>query len=351
LNKWRSEYEDNNGKKAIIEETFEDIDVKIAVTGATGFVGQNLCRFLERYGHSLYAIARDKEKGKVFSDTIRLAYGDVTKLETLNSAFSGMQAVIHLAALFNHPEASWEDYISVNVEGTRNVMKAAVQNGVKQVIHCSTVGVAFRSGSLPFSEDTPYSPLQWDKYETSKCEGEKLALNYHGKKKLNVTVLRPAQVYGPGDRSKAKFYRMVKKGILINPGNTLKHPIFIEDLCRAFELALNRRDLGGNVFIIGNQNAISLKELITIVADNLGAKKPNIYLPAAPITLIFTIVEKSCRILGVKPPVFRRSMDFFTKSVSFDVSKAQKELGFKSEMELALGVSETADWYIQEGLI
>ena len=97
-------------------------------------------------------------------------------------------------------------------------MEAAISNSVKKVIHCSTVGVAVGEGQMPFSEITPYSPPAWDKYETTKCDGEKLALEYNGNLGFKVTVLRPAQVYGPGDVSKAKFYRLVKKGIIINPG-------------------------------------------------------------------------------------------------------------------------------------
>ena len=325
--------------------------MNIAITGATGFIGKYLCRYLAQRGHKVTAIVRDSSKANLLTDKIRVEFGDVTKPDSLISAFSGSGVVIHLAALFNRPEASRNNYIAVNVEGTRNVIEAAIKNGIGHVVHCSTIGVATGAGSMPFSEDTPYSPIKWDKYETSKCEGEKLALEFHGRKGLSITVLRPAQVYGPGDRSKAKFYRMVKKGIMINPGNTFKHPIYIEDLCEAFELAIRNDNLGGRIFIIGNEKPIKLTDLITIVSDKLGVKKPKVYLPALPMTMVFTMVESLCEVLGVKPPLFRRSMDFFTKSVVFDVSKARNELGFKDKTDMIAGVSQTADWYVKEGLI
>ncbi len=258
---------------------------------------------------------------------------------------------MHLAAFFNRPNASWEEYKEVNIGGTKNVMEAAISEKVKRVVHCSTVGVAVGTGRMPFSETTPYSPPGWDKYETSKCEGEKLALQYNDKQGLSVVVLRPAQVYGPGDKSKAKFYRLVKKGVIINPGNTLKHLIYIDDLCRAFELAAKEEKISGEVFIIAGKKAISLKDLITIVAKELGVKVPKIYIPAAPVTWLCVSVEKISNLIGIVPPVFRRSMDFFTRSVEFDVSKAKNGLGFESEIDVLTGVSRSAEWYIQNGLI
>jgi nucleoside-diphosphate-sugar epimerase len=326
--------------------------MKIAITGASGFVGSNLAHFLHKCGHNVIALVRSKEKASSFEkDKIATRISDITDRLSLASAFEGVEVVMHLAALFNSPEASWDEYRKVNIEGTRNVMDAAIDSGVKRVVHCSTIGVATGSGKLPFSEETPYSPPKWDKYEVSKCEGEKLALEYHERKGLSVIVLRPAQVYGPGDRSKAKFYRMVKKGFIVNPGKIFKHPIFTDDLCRAFEIVSSHPKAGGEIFIIGDKSAIPLKELITIVAKELGVVPPSIILPPAPITLICTITESLCNILKIKPPIFRRSMDFFTKSVQFDVTKAKTALGFESYVDIHDGVAKTAAWYKRNDLI
>jgi nucleoside-diphosphate-sugar epimerase len=324
----------------------------IAVTGASGFIGQNLCKYLSDQDHVVTALVRSKQKSTLFKDgSITTRVGDVRNIETLKAAFTDVDIVMHLAALFNRPKASWEEYQAVNISGTQNVMEAAISENVKQVIHCSTVGVAIDKGRLPSSEKTPYSPPIWDKYETSKCEGEKLALEYHDNQGLSVTVLRPAQVYGPGDRSKAKFYRLVKKGVIINPGYTMKHLIYIDDLCRAFDLAANRKNIGGEVFIIGGEEIISLKDLITVVAKELEVSIPRVYLPAIPVTWLCTFVEKVSGFIGIEPPVFRRSMDFFTRSVEFDISKAREKLGFQSKIDIATGVSRTAKWYVQNDLV
>lgn len=269
----------------------------------------------------------------------------------MDPLFKNVGAVVHLAALFNRPEKSWGDYYSVNVEATKHVMEAAERSGVGRVVYCSTRGVAAGSGRLPYSEVTPYSPAQWDKYETTKCEGEKVALDFHRKAELPVVVIRPAQVYGSGDRSKAKFYRMVKKGIIVNPGRTLKHLIYIDDLCHAFEMALHNNNAVGETFIIGGEEPTPLTDLVAIAARELNVAPPKIKLPAAPITWLCTGTEVVCQTIKMKPPLFRRSMDFFTKSVVFDVTKAQTGLGFRSQTDVPPGVSKTVGWLREHRLL
>lgn len=326
--------------------------MKIAVTGASGFIGNNLTHYLSDHGHHVIALARSAENARALNGRRVIGrVADVTDQESLKTAFNDVEAVIHLAALFTNPECTWSDYYRVNVEGTKNVLELAMQSGVQRVVHCSTVGVAMGTGSPPYSEITPYSPPGWDKYETTKCEGEKLALDFHHTHGLPIVVIRPAQVYGPGDTRKAKFYRMVKRGIIVNPGKTLKHLIYIEDLCRAFEMALVSDDAVGKIFIIAGDKTIALADLVGVVADELDVPPPRIRLPATPITWMCALTESICNLINIKPPLYRRSMDFFTKSVEFDVTHARTLLGFRSKVDVSTGVSRTAAWYRENGLI
>jgi nucleoside-diphosphate-sugar epimerase len=326
--------------------------VRIAITGASGFIGTNLVRHFADNGDEVVALVRSRAKATAIDRPgVTAAVGDVTDSDSLLAAFSRADAVLHVAALFNNPEASWSDYRRVNVEGTKNVLEASLKQGVGRVVHCSTIGVATQHGSPPYSESTPYSPATWDQYETSKCEGEKAALEFFKRRSLPVVVLRPAQVYGPGDRSKAKFYRMIRKGVIVNPGQTLKHLVYVDDLCRAFRLALQKRDIAGEVFIIAGKEPTPLRELIEIAAKGLGVPSPRFQLPALPLTVLFGLVESGFRLVRRKPPVFRRSMNFFTKSVAFDVSKAKAVLGFQSEFDVPTGVAKAIAWYRENGLL
>jgi nucleoside-diphosphate-sugar epimerase len=211
--------------------------------------------------------------------------------------------------------------------------------------------VASGIGPPPYSETTPYSPPGNDKYETTKCEAERLALQFSKTSGLPIVVIRPAQVYGPGDVRKAKFYRMVKKGVIVEPVRTMKHLVYVDDLCRAIELAIVAEEAAGQVFIIAEEKPIALNDLIGVVASELGVPIPKIRLPAMPITWLCSVTEAVCGFLHIKPPLYRRSMDFFTRSVYFDVSKAKKQLGFKAQTDVHTGVAKTATWYREEGLL
>jgi nucleoside-diphosphate-sugar epimerase len=326
--------------------------LKIAITGASGFIGANLVRHFAAGGHEVVALVRSREKARAIElPGVRIALGDVVDRESLLAGFSGADSVLHVAALFNNPEASRTDYLRVNVEGTKNVLETALKQGVRRIVHCSTIGVATGHGSPPYSESTPYSPAAGDKYELTKCEGEKAAIEYFNRLGAPVVVLRPAQVYGPGDRSKAKFYRMIQKGIIVNPGQTLKHLVYVDDLCRAFDLALRTPKIEGEIFIIGGREPIRLRKLIEIGANGLGVSPPRVNLPAWPFTLLFALVETGARWVRMKPPVFRRSADFFTKSVSLDVRKAKAVLGFQSEVDVPTGVARTIAWYRENRLL
>lgn len=324
--------------------------VKIAITGASGFIGLNLSRYLHQRGHKVIGLVRSADKVRLVRDLgVEFDVVDVTRRDSLNTVFREIEGVVHLAALFNDAEASSEDFYQVNVDGTQNVLAAAMDCGVRRVVHCSTVGVA-ASGKPPYSEQTPCLPPD-DKYETTKYEGEKVALDFHRECGFPVVVIRPAQVYGPGDTSKAKFYKMVHRGIMVNPGKTMRHMVYIDDLCRAFELAMLNDQAVGEVFIIGDEKAIALRELVDVVAHELGVAPPKVWLPATPMKWLCATTETVCPLLNVKPPLLRRSMDFFTRSLEFDVTKAQTCLGFRSQIDISTGVAKTVAWYKANGFL
>ena len=325
---------------------------RFAVTGAGGFIGGRLSHRLLDSGHKVVAIVRHREQAVSLDArgaTIRIA--DVRHLSQVQDAIRGVTSIYHLAALFNHPDRTWDDYRNVNVQGTLNVLEAAKEEGVKRIVHCSTVGVATEAEPPPYSEETPYSPQPDDKYEVTKCEGEKAARAYAEEHGLSLAVIRPAQVYGPGDLSKVKFYKLVEKGVIISPGNTRKHLIYIDDLCRAFELAMISPAAEGQVFLIAGEQSTALEDLVSTAARILQVPEPRFRLPAKPVTITCAAVEMICNALRVRPIVFRRSMDFFTRTIECDTSKARQLLGFQSQVSVTEGVQATVSWYRSEGLI
>jgi len=256
---------------------------RFAVTGAGGFIGGRLVRRLLDGGHEVVAIvSRPEQAGSLEARGAEVHVADVRDSLQVLKAVRGSTGVFHLAALYNHPDRSWDDYRAVNVQGTLNVLDAAKRAGVNRTVHCSTVGVATEVGP-PYSEETPYSPQPDDKYHVTKCEAEQAARAFAEEHSVSLSIIRPAQVYGPGDRSKAKFYRLVKKGIIVNPGNTRKHLIYIDDLCRAFELAMISPNADGQIFLIAGGQSIALKDLISMVARILQVQEPRLLVPAKPV--------------------------------------------------------------------
>ena len=105
------------------------------------------------------------------------------------------------------------------------------------------------------------------------------------------------------------------------------------------------------MFIIGDEKAIALRELVDVVARELGVAPPKVWLPATPMQWLCATTEAICLLLNVKPPLFRRSMDFFTRSLEFDVTKAQTCLGFRSQTNIPTGVAKTVAWYKANGFL
>jgi nucleoside-diphosphate-sugar epimerase len=323
-----------------------------AVTGAAGFVGGRLVSCLLDAGYSVVAVVRDQRSGEALKSRgadVRIA--DVRLPEQLEKAFKGVDGVFHVAALFNHPDHSWDDYRDVNVTGAVNVLRAAQKAGVEKVVHTSTIGVATEAKPPPYDEETPYSPQPDDKYEVSKAEGEIAVREFAEENNLRLTVIRPAQVYGPGDRSKAKFYKLVKKGVIVSPGNTQKHLVYVDDLCDAFLKAMRSVAADGEVFVIAGTQPTKLTQLVELAAAELGVPPPRVKLPAKPVVIACTVVEKICNGLRVKPIIFRRSMDFFTRTVVCDTTKAKRVLGFECQTAVPDGVRQTVSWLRLQELI
>lgn len=325
---------------------------RYAVTGAGGFIGHAMAKHLLNAGHEVVAIVRNDAHGVELAErgaVIKVV--DVRVPGEVCDALRGVSGVFHFAALFNAPECSWSDYRATNVTGTLNVLKAAKDNGVGRVVYSSTVGVATEARPPPYTEDVPYSPQPNDKYEVTKTEAEQAAMRFSRENGFDLVVIRPAQVYGPGDVSKAKFYRLVKRGIIVSPGKTKKHLVYIDDLCKAFDLAMVNPVAGGDVFLIADNSPVDLREMIEIVANVLDVPYPRIQLPAWPITLCCATVEAVSSIIGIKPFVFKRSMDFFTRTVECDITKARKVLGFEHRTQLHHGIWKTVEFYRRKKLL
>lgn len=322
------------------------------VTGATGFTGSHLAKRLIDEGHDVRLFVRST--GAVSNLELSGAHvvqGDLTDAASVRKAVDGIEVVYHIAALFRKAGLPDSAYWDTNATGTINLLEAAHQCGVHRFVHCSTVGVLGHISDPPADEDRPYHP--GDIYQTTKCEGEKAALQYNREKGLPVTVIRPAGIYGPGDTRWLKLFRSVvrRRFAMIGSGRTSIHLVYIDDLLDAFRLAADSPHAVGRVYIAGGERYVSLNELVRTIADEVGAPVPRLHIPPGPIRFISGVCEDVCRSLHVEPPLYRRRVDFFVKDRAFDISRARRELGYSPKVDVREGVARTADWYREQGLL
>ncbi len=324
--------------------------MKILITGGTGFAGSHLVSRLVKKEELVRILVRKNSNIDYLKKlNVELCIGDVTDKDSIKTAIKGVDVVYHIAALFRQARFPDKVYWQVNVQGTQNMLEAGYEEGVKRFVHCSTIGVLGHITNPPADETYPYDPA--DIYQKSKCEGEKLALKFFRDKKFPVVIARPTAIYGPGDMRLFKLFKYVSSGkmIILGSGNVFYHLVYAEDLARGFELCAQKENAIGQVYIFGGDKYLTLNALIDLIAKVLGLSVSKIHLPVRPFRVLSLLCEKACVPLGLEPPLYRRRVDFFTKSRAFDISKAKKELGYKPEFDLETGLRLTGEWYREKG--
>ena len=326
--------------------------MKILVTGGTGFTGTALVKRLSKQGNLVRILARNSSDTSMFkNDKVVIQRGDIRDANSVRNAVAGMDYVYHLAAISRGGAITHKKYWEVNVEGTRNIMDACKEKTVRKILHCSTVDVLGSILKPPADETCPYNPL--DYMQKTKCEGEKIALSYYQKYELPVVVVRPATIFGPGDMRLLKLFQLIakKRFIMIGEGKTYAHLIYIDDLINGFELCI-RKGTAGRIYNFAGTTYVTLNELVQIIAKELRVSlSTKLKLPVLPIYLLASVCETICAPLGLKPPIFKRRVDFYTKNRAFDISLSVKELGYRPGHDLTTEIHLTCEWYKQHGFL
>ena len=324
--------------------------MQVMVTGATGFTGGHLARELNKRGHRVRALVRDRRKGAALqNEGIELVDGNLTNAAEVRRAAQGCDVVYHIAALYREARHANETYTKVNVEGTENVVKACADEGVGRLVHCSTVGV-HGDVDAPANEDAPFGPL--DVYQESKLEGE-LLVRKHLDAGLPGVIFRPVGIHGPGDTRFLKLFRTINNGAfrMIGDGGILYHMTYIDDLIDGIILCGEHPAALGRTYILCGPRYTTLTELAAAVAKAVGRKPPRGHIPLWPVKLAARACESICRPLGIEPPLHMRRLDFFVNDRGFTSARAIREIGYSPRVDLEEGLARTAAWYRSAGMI
>jgi nucleoside-diphosphate-sugar epimerase len=325
--------------------------VKVLVTGATGFTGGHLARALKAHGNNVTAMVRDPQRaGDLERDGVALVRGDFADPATLPVALSGgFDVVYNIAALYRQAGLPESVYEQVNAVAVGQLIDAAARAGVRRVVHCSTVGVHGDVEHPPANEDAPLRP--GDVYQVSKVHGEVRARDAAARTGVEVVIARPSGIYGPGDRRLLKLFRGVarRRFMILGDGRIFYHLTYVDDLVQGFRLCGEVPRAAGRTYILAGAEVPTLNDLAAMIAAQAHVPPPRLHLPVWPFWLAGAACEAVCAPLGIEPPLYRRRVDFFTKSRAFDITRAREELGYTPAVPLRDGIRRTLDWYKQHG--
>ncbi len=320
------------------------------VTGATGFTGGHLARSLAARGDEVRALVRDPARAQdLRAAGVALVSGDLRDRASLAPALAGVEVVYNIAALYRAASLPDQEYRTVNADAVAWLIEAAAAAGARRVVHCSTVGVHGDIERPPANEDAPLRP--GDLYQETKLEGERLAREAAARTGLEVVIVRPTGIYGPGDRRLLKLFRGVarRRFVILGRGEIFYHLTYIDDLAEGFRLCGTHPAAAGRTYILSGPEVTTLKELVKVTAEVAGVAPLPIRLPVWPFWIAGAACEAVCAPLGIEPPIYRRRVDFFTKSRAFDSTRARQEIGYAPRVGLREGIGRTLAWYKEQG--
>ncbi len=330
--------------------------MRVLVTGATGFTGGHLAQTLAARGDEVRALVRPESRARFEASRlprkgIIAVDGDLLDAAAVQRAAEGVDIVYHIAATYREAGQPESAYRAINVGGTRNVLEAAKAGGARRLVHCSTGGVHGHIANPPANEDAPFNP--GDIYQETKLEAEQAAREFGNRTGFDVVVARPIGIYGPGDTRFLRMFRGLarRRFPMIGSGRVFYHLTFIDDLVEGFRLCGTMPAAKGRTYLLAGPRYTTLEQLVAMVAKELHVPPPRVHWPVWPFWTAGLLCEMVCVPLRIQPPIFRRRVDFYTKSRAFDTTRAQTELGFAPRVDLEEGIKFTADWYRREGLL
>jgi 2-alkyl-3-oxoalkanoate reductase len=316
--------------------------VKVLVTGATGFLGVHTCRELLARGHAVRAFGRDFSRFPLAG--IDQVQGDLRNADSVRFACTKMDAVVHAGA-FSSPWGTLEDFMTVNVTGTGTVLEACFNAGVRRLVHISSPAVIFAGRDhLLERDDAPYPKKFSSHYAHSKKLAEELVLE--AQSKLELIVLRPKAMYGPGDRALLpRIVAAARAGRLPQVGNgqNLLDLTFVDDAVQSIVLSLERPMPSTTfpVYTITSGEHLNLWDVIRVVLEALGI---STRLRSVPVGLMLGLAawfERVATFTGGEPRLTRYGVELLARTQTYDISRAKSDLGFEPRSHFDQGLART----------
>jgi len=307
--------------------------MKVFVTGATGFVGSHVARALTAQGADLRLLVRSTSRTDNIADLpAEVTVGDLRQPESLKAAMSGCDFVFHVAADYRLWVRNPEEMYQANVEGTRAIIQAAQESGVRRVIYCSSVAtMGFKQTGEIVNEETPVSLADMvGHYKRSKFMAEQIALEA-GRKGANVVVVNPTTPIGEFDIKPTPTGRIVvdflKKNFpaYVDTGLNLAD---VKEVARGHVLAMEKARPGER-YILGGEN-LTLKQILDKLAEITGLPSPTMQVPHG-VAMGFAAFDQFFTgiVLGKEPRATLEAVKMGRKKMFASSAKAERELGYR----------------------
>jgi dihydroflavonol-4-reductase len=306
--------------------------MKIFITGATGFIGKTLVKKLSGSAHAVRCLVRPTSRVDALRQAgFELVTGSVNDPEALRAGMAGCDWVIHLANLYTmwHPDPA--QFARVNVEGTYNVMQAALQAGVSKVVYLSTAAVYGRPLDLPFTEESQPGPRLFSEYARTKALGNQIVWQFYHQHGLPLVVLYPGIVLGAGDDKPSGKYvsdiihRRVPATIFHHSTATY---VYVGDVADAILRAAGQPETTGKKYLLGSAR-LNGKDYVELIRDVSGVPLPWFHFPDFMVMAVSYLLTGLAAVTR-RTPWWGLSVDAsWTLKVGFqyDGSKAEGELG------------------------
>lgn len=308
---------------------------RIAVTGASGFIGRAVCRRLESDGCKVRRIVREalEIEGCV-------GVGDLGPKTDWSSALAGIDCVVHCAARAHIMRETVADPLAefrrINVVATRRLAQQAVVNGVRRLVFVSSIGVhgTHTNNRAPFRHDDQPAPIE--PYAISKLEAERELTNVANKTGLEIVIVRPPLVYGPGVGANfLRLMRLVDRGWPLPFGaiQGLRSLVALDNLVDLLVRCTKTPAASGEVFLVSDGQDISLPDLIRMLARHLGRAARLLPLPRTALLAVAGLLGEGATI------------ERLTSELRVDMGHTCRTLAWQPPISTEAGIAATARWY------
>jgi len=317
----------------------------VFVTGALGFIGRGLMERCRERGSEVCGVDR------VAEPALGVVGGDISEPGEWQRHAEGAETVIHTAAIVSL-RSGLQDFHRVNVLGTHNALRAAIDAGARRFVQLSSVTVFGNDFPDRVGESHPVRLLGVP-YVDTKIAGEQVVLQAHGAGEIAVTVIRPGDVYGPRSRPwlivpLQEIKR--RRSILPARGLGIHSPVYIDDLLDGILAACASPSAAGEVITLSGGEGVTTRDYFGRIGAMIG--RPRVpCAPTAPLVVLAGLQAGIDRLRGFPGEVNPNAVRYLTRTGTYSIAKAQRLLGFAPQVRLEEGMRLCERWLREEGLL